>query len=330
MKNIREYIYIGLGCSLYSYFLYAPREEMVEILESPLSVVYFCLNVIAMILVGKLFSTQIKWGHSIFHTVLKGALGMWLVLAQHTYFLGLFIFKDVDPLFILDMRIKTMLLLFSYSIAILVIEYLMLAYQHFNQQHLSLLTYQRKSAQLRLEALKSQLSPHYLFNSLNTVAFLVIEDTKQADRYIRSIAQTYQFVMKYAQKALISLDEELQVVRAFAFQLQTRHGKSVEIHLDKTMQSIEGKLPPLSVQLLVENAVKHNVLSDDDPIEIHIDYIKEQQLVKVRNNTTTSPKTRISTKVGLNNLKERYALLSDQEISIQHTSTSYTVQLPLL
>ena len=84
------------------------------------------------------------------------------------------------------------------------------------------------------------------------------------------------------------------------------------------------------MQLLVENAVKHNVLSDDDPVEIDIKYLKEEKEVKVSNNRTTSPKSYTSTKVGLDNLRERYALLSDQEIRIDQNNSSFTVHLPLL
>ncbi|MBB3696989.1 histidine kinase [Flammeovirga yaeyamensis] len=329
MKYIRDFIYAILGSSLYGYFLYAPQQEITETIYHPTSILFFVFNVFLMIGMGTLLS-KYRPSKSIFKQVAIRGLGMWVFLLLHAYLIGKVIYTSIDPIFIFDIKIKTFILLFAYTSAILVIEYLLIAYQRFNEQHLSFLTYKRKSAQLRLDALKSQLSPHYLFNSLNTVAYLVVENRKKADRYIRSIAETYQFVMRYAQKGLISLEDELQIVRAFAFQLQTRHGKSVKINMDQNMQSIEGKLPPLSVQLLVENAVKHNVLSDDDPVEIDIKYLKEEKEVKVSNNRTTSPKSYTSTKVGLNNLRERYALLSDQEIRIDQDNSSFTVHLPLL
>ncbi|AZQ65036.1 hypothetical protein EI427_22715 [Flammeovirga pectinis] len=329
MGLIKNTIYCLLGGSLYCYFLYAPVAEVAPLVSNYFTFLIYFLASSLVIIGGGLFATILA-PNGIVKQILYRGLGSIIIsiplIFAMRYKLGFYI----APVYVFDLTAKIIILFAVFLFALLVIEYLSFAFQAFSLQQMHYVKTKRKASELRLEALKDQLSPHYLFNSLNTVAYLVVSDANQAEKYIRSIAQTYQYVMKYANKPLITLANEIELVRAFAFQLQTRHGESVHISFAANLKNVMGSLPPLSIQMLVENAVKHNVLSDEKPVEIKVFYNEEQHAIDVKNNKTKTPRKRSSTKVGLENIKDRYLLMGQKNIQINQNDLSYSVQLPLL
>ncbi|WP_281616355.1 histidine kinase [Flammeovirga sp. SubArs3] len=330
MNYLKELIYLLLGSSLYLYFFYAPLPEVTEFVYAPRNIILFITCILAMVLNSWSFEFWMKKKSISRQTAFRG-IGLFIVAIPYTLFWNYLLKTELESEFVFDLTIKTGILLTTYSVAILIMEYVTLAYQDFSEQKVKVIKGKRKAAELRLEALKNQLSPHYLFNSLNTVAYLVIDNAAQADKYIRSIAQTYQYVMRYAHEQLISLHDELEVVHAFAFQLHTRHGQGIKINIDPQLMNHKGFVPPLSIQMLVENAVKHNVLSDDHPVEISITLDKKDDSLIIQNNITRSPNKRgASTKVGIENIHERYALMSNKKIEIKKTADYFNVRLPLL
>lgn len=119
---------------------------------------------------------------------------------------------------------------------------------------------QRKSAATawRYKTLRAQLSPHYLFNNLNTITALIQRDADQAEAYIRQLATTYQYLLQQRQHDKVKLGEELAFLKAYFYQLQIRFGTQIRLHCDLPNHLMHAQLPPMSLQLLVENAVKHN------------------------------------------------------------------------
>ncbi|KXX70999.1 sensor histidine kinase [Flammeovirga sp. SJP92] len=330
MKNlIPNLIFILLGTSLYNYFLYDPEPQVAPYVNDIKTFLWFTLGT-SLFVIGGAIPNYLYRNKSIFFQVISRGIGSVVVFIPLYYTLRYYMGNNLEPIFIFDISTKIIILFSVLLIAILVIEFLMIAYQQYSSQHIYVIQNKRKASELRLEALKDQLSPHYLFNSLNTVAYLVTSNANQAEKYIRSIAKTYQYVMRYANQPLISVHEEIQLVKAFAFQLKTRHGESVAVDIDNNVSLIEGNIPPLSIQMLVENAVKHNVLSDKAPVFIKIKYDEQLKSIVVSNNITKTPRKRSSTKVGLENIKERYALMHQNQITIQSLPEKYTVQLPLL
>ncbi|MBB6463284.1 sensor histidine kinase [Flammeovirga kamogawensis] len=329
MGLIKNAIYCLLGGSLYCYFWYAPVAEVAPLITNYITFLIYFLASSIVIIGGGLFATIFAPNGIVKQIVYRGLgsviISIPLILAMR-YELSFYI----APVYVFDLTAKVIILFSVFLFALLVIEYLSFAFQAFSLQQMHYVKTRRKASELRLEALKDQLSPHYLFNSLNTVAYLVVSDASQAEKYIRSIAQTYQYVMKYANKPLITLANEIELVRAFAFQLHTRHGESVQISFAANLKNVMGSLPPLSIQMLVENAVKHNVLSDEKPVEIKVFYNEEQHSIDVKNNKTQTPRKRASTKVGLENIKDRYFLMGQKNIQINQNDLSYSVQLPLL
>lgn len=202
------------------------------------------------------------------------------------------------------------------------------AYNEYSIVQIQSVELQRKQLQLQFEALRSQLSPHYLFNCLNTVSNLVYKDANLAEEFIRRFAQTYQYVLTKNQERLVTVAEEIEFVKSFHFLLRTRFGDGLQLNIQLPDLVMESKIPPLTLQILVENAVKHNVISKETPLHITIEAEKENAL-SVRNNITQKPTHATSLKVGLNNIKKRYAYFTKKAIAISQEQ-QFQVQLPVL
>ena len=202
------------------------------------------------------------------------------------------------------------------------------AYNQYSVIQIQSVELQRKQLQLQFEALKSQLSPHYLFNCLNTVSNLVYKDGNLAEEFIRRFAQTYQYVLTKNQQKLVTVEEEIEFVKSFHFLLKTRFGEGLGLSIELPSAILASKIPPLTLQILVENAVKHNVISNKTPLQIAIQ-AREDDTLTISNNITQKPAHATSLKVGLNNIKKRYAYFTKKGINIQQED-QFLVQLPVL
>jgi sensor histidine kinase YesM len=178
------------------------------------------------------------------------------------------------------------------------------------------------------QSLKEQLNPHFLFNSLNTLSGLVFESPEKSAEFIQQLAKIYRYVLDVQQEELVSLAQEIDFARNYLALQQIRFGKNlhVEINVD---QSTNVFIPPLSLQLLLENAVKHNIISQDKPL--HLSIKTEKDCLVVINKL--QPKKSIpdeNSGIGLDNIRKRYALLSDKEVKVIKAENEFRVELPLL
>ena len=185
---------------------------------------------------------------------------------------------------------------------------------------------EKERAKSQLAALKAQINPHFLFNSFNTLVALIEEDQDQAVKYVENMTDFYRAMMLYRDKDLIPLEEEINLVQNFDYLLKSRFGSNLHITYD--LNGTTGSLPPLSIQMLVENAVKHNIISQDKPLEIHIS--TNQKGVKVRNNLQLKFKAEESTHFGLASLTQRYKLLGKDKIEIHKSEDAFEVFIPIL
>jgi len=189
---------------------------------------------------------------------------------------------------------------------------------------------QLKSEQLsrQYQSLKDQLNPHFLFNSLNVLTTLVYEDADKSAEFIQRLSKIYRYVLEVQNEELVPLERELSFARNYLDLYKVRFGESLKFILEvDDHQPLN--LPPLSLQLLLENAIKHNITSSADPLQISIE--KKDDELWITN--TFQPKLTQeieSTGVGLDNIKKRYSLISDRKIIISHTENSFIVILPLL
>ena len=186
----------------------------------------------------------------------------------------------------------------------------------------------KENLQTQLNSLLQQINPHFLFNSLNTLSALMQEDMEAAQKYLSELSKVYRYMLQTNERELTSLAIELQFIDSYFHLLQTRFGNGIVLRKFVAVNENEVFLPPLTLQLLVENAVKHNTTSKSKPLVIEI--ICETDFVTISNNLQKKNLTIESGKVGLSNITEKYKLISKGTIEITETSEFFTVKIPLV
>ena len=180
----------------------------------------------------------------------------------------------------------------------------------------------------QLETLKNQINPHFLFNSLNALSMLVIEDHKKAEQFISKLTKVYRYVLEYKDHSLISLTEDLAFLSNYFFLQKIRFESGLEMEVDIPAEFQAWSIPPLSLQLLVENAVKHNIVSREKPLKININV--HNTCLVVRNTLQQRKNKPPSTQIGLKNLTTRYSYICDQVPTFISTDNEYIAKLPLI
>jgi len=184
------------------------------------------------------------------------------------------------------------------------------------------------TASAQFDALKNQLDPHFLFNSLNVLTSLIEENPHAAQQFTTSLSKVYRYVLEQKNKELVSVDEELKFAKTYVGLLKMRFEDSIIFEIPEKANNPQAKVVPLSLQLLLENAVKHNVVNSANPLMIKI-YELGDNLV-VENNIQPKEVLKKSSGVGLVNIMQRYNLLTNREININKTASSFIVQIPML
>ncbi len=188
---------------------------------------------------------------------------------------------------------------------------------------------ERAKAEAELEALKNQIDPHFIFNSLNTLSHLIEEKPLKAKQFNDNLADVYRYILQNKGRSLVLLREEMEFLLKYFSLLKIRFEKAVQLNTNIADAALDTYLvPPISLQVLVENAIKHNEFSDVMPITIEITF-KDDELV-VYNAVHKKNLKKPSSKIGLNNLQERYKLTTDKEIAIEESPDRFTVRLPVL
>ena len=190
-------------------------------------------------------------------------------------------------------------------------------------------TFQNLSAQNEFDALKSQVNPHFLFNCFNTLSSLITEDRQKAEVFLNELSKVYRYLLRNNEDGMSTLESELKFIQSYFKLLQTRHGDAVKLHLQIDKRYEPYLLPSLSLQLLVENVVKHNALSKAQPLVIDIFTTAGNKLV-VNNNLQHKLIKAPSNKVGLDNIRAKYALLKLPGFDVMKDEKNFTVVLPLI
>ncbi|MGB6035842.1 MAG: histidine kinase [Cryomorphaceae bacterium] len=190
---------------------------------------------------------------------------------------------------------------------------------------------QLRSQQLRseLSVLKNQISPHFLFNSLNTLVTLIHENQDQAAKFTEKLSEVYRYILQYKNRELVKLSAEIKFSKAFIYLLKMRFEQGLNIELNLAEADKDKYVAPLTLQMLIENAVKHNVVSKNQPLSIQI-YTEKGNTLIVKNNLQLKPSEGKSTYTGLENIKSRYALLTNREVDVIKTHTHFMVALPMV
>ena len=185
-----------------------------------------------------------------------------------------------------------------------------------------------KTETAKFESLKNQLDPHFLFNSLNVLTSLIGENPKQAERFTTKLSKVYRYVLEQRNKDLVPIEEELKFAKTYMELLGMRFEEAVQFNIPDNISNNELKIVPLSLQLLLENAVKHNVVSTSKPLTINI--YEEGSYLMITNNVNPKEAIGKSTKIGLQNIADRYGLITDKGVKIENNNKTFKVSLPLL
>jgi sensor histidine kinase YesM len=188
---------------------------------------------------------------------------------------------------------------------------------------------ERSKAEAQLEALKNQVDPHFIFNSLNTLSHLIEDRPERAKLFNDTLAEIYRYILHNKARDLVLLKEEIEFVEHYFALLRIRFEDAVQLHLSVDhKQSEQFLIPPISLQVLVENGIKHNEFSDTNPLKIDIQFRHESLVVKneIRKKLLRKP----SSGIGLKNLEERYQLITAKKMEIDVTENQFTVTLPVL
>lgn len=184
------------------------------------------------------------------------------------------------------------------------------------------------TANAKFESLKNQIDPHFLFNSLNVLSSLIEENPDNAQRFTTSLSKVYRYVLEQKDKELVSVEEELAFAKTYMNLLQMRFEDSLEYELQVINPDPESKVVPLSLQLLLENAVKHNVISAQKPLKIQI-YIESGFLV-IQNDYQKKEVLQDRQGVGLQNIINRYAIITKRKVMIEQNEKTFIVKIPIL
>ena len=223
--------------------------------------------------------------------------------------------------------IRFYILAFVTVFLFVLVDFSIRSFQQFQQTTVASVQIAREQSELQLDAFKMQLSPHFLFNNLNTLSHLIYQNPATTENYIRNLSRTYDYISKNSQFDLVPVQEEIDFIKAYAYLLNIRFQDSLSISIEVEEKRANRFIPPLSLQLLVENAVKHNVATPKEKLNVELK--QEGNYIEVKNNMLKSPNNLISSKLGLKNLKKRYSFFTNKLIEII-IDEAFIVRIPLI
>jgi len=190
-------------------------------------------------------------------------------------------------------------------------------------------TLKLRQERVQLEVLQNQMSPHFLFNSLNTLSVLINEDQHVASEFAEKLSDVYRYILQNKSNELVPLGVELSFVKDYVYLLKMRYPANLNVEVSVDEKFLNHSIAPLTLQILIENAVKHNVTSKAKPLNIDI-YVENGKSILVRNNLQLKSHIEKSTQTGLANIKKRYRYLGTDEVDVIVTQENFLVAIPLI
>lgn len=200
--------------------------------------------------------------------------------------------------------------------------------QHWQKAQRDADRYQRESIQAQYESLKNQVNPHFLFNSFNALTNLVYEDQEKAVKFIKQLSEVYRYVLDSRDKEIVPLEDELKFLEAYLYLQRIRFGDKLDIRFEN-LEGLRSRVAPLALQMLLENAIKHNIVSEEDPLHIRV-YAEGHYIIVTNNLQRKSVLGEPSAGVGLDNIVKRYSFLSEHPVQVIDDGQQFRVQLPIL
>ncbi|TJY33362.1 hypothetical protein E5167_12735 [Pontimicrobium aquaticum] len=325
---------ILFGILLYNYF--DASIHLIEQTNNSLELILsaFCGILLAYLIytISKRLDKLIPWRSQLTNRFVIGIVALF-TCAYIVVFLVVLLYNKLTNQVVLEKElyqsnlIKLSIILFILILIYNIFYFALYSYYTYSKLQIEAVKYERKQYEFQLKALKSQLSPHFLFNNLNTISSLAFKDEVQAENYIRELAKIYKYTLNSYHTKLVNIDKELEIIKAYLSLLKTRFGSALNYSINVSENNFANKIPPLSIQMLIENAVKHNQATELNNLNIEIFQEKDQLVVK--NNISAKPKNVESFNIGLSNINSRFQLLFNKQISIIKDDC-FTVKLPII
>lgn len=268
-------------------------------------------------------SKDVAKGFSIKRLVISLALGisvMFLLACLQQFLLS---HIDFGPV-VLMIEVRGILISVTFYM------FIHLLYQSYHNQQVSIELERTKMDNLgaQYELLKQQVNPHFLFNSLNTLKYMVESRDEHTVEFVLKLSDFYRFTLESRKLDLIKLSEELKIINAYVFLLKARFEEGIDLTVSIDERLHETYIPPFTLQLLIENCIKHNIVSLERPLQIKV--YSEKDFIIVQNKVQLKRTPEVSTGMGLENINQRYLHLLDKKIDIQPGDAFFTIKLPVI
>lgn len=300
-----------------------------------ITVSWFTTVVIMLWLGNRLITRQfnkyfpwLKYGTKRFYAHLTVGIFYSLVITNITYVIFKVLLTTDPPVY------EQIIVMNTFGLAIFIPLFSIYFSVHFlNQWKESELVaekFKKETVHAELVSLKNHLDPHFLFNNLNILSSLIDKDKGLSKDFLDKFAEVYRVILKSKDEDLISLEEELEFISSYIYLLKTRFEENIQFEMQIKADDKYKMLPPLTLQLLVENAIKHNIISEKKPLKVRIKSADDNRLV-IENTLYKKPaELKEVGGSGLENIKKRYNYFSDDEIVIEENAEAFIVKIPLL
>lgn len=296
---------------------------------------YYCLYGVTLTFVNGLFFDYLNhkatWNKFGKYRILIGVVGSVILTVVSIFFLRMFIHIVIENGRLIDFLSDQHLQHYTVTVIVTLVIALFFHTLYFYKKSQENKVKEQKiiagTASAKFESLKNQIDPHFLFNSLNVLSSLIEENPDNAQRFTSSLSKVYRYVLEQKDKELVSVEEELSFAKTYMNLLKMRFENSVFYEVAET-SNLEAKVVPLSLQLLLENTVKHNTASESKPLHIRI-YEKDDYLV-VENDYQKKEVLQDRKGVGLQNIVDRYSIITNRKVRVEQTSDHFRVEIPML
>ncbi|HEA29271.1 MAG TPA: histidine kinase [Leeuwenhoekiella sp.] len=300
-----------------------------------LGIFFFYSVVISMVnaIFFNYFNKKVGWDKNLLKSIIMASAGS-IVLTMAAYFFCravhhvIFTNTYTFTQFLEKENLSNYLFPLLFALIVMLFFYLIYFYKALQEQKIKEQKIIAGTANAQFDALKNQLDPHFLFNSLNVLAALIDEEPEKAQKFTSSLSKVYRYVLEQKNKDLVTVAEELQFAKIYMDLLKMRFEDAIIFNFPEELLESDAKVVPLSLQLLLENTVKHNKVMESSPLKISI--YESQKMLIVKNNLQHKEILNNSSGVGLFNIKERYKLLTKRKVEIIKSKEEFMVLLPLL
>ena len=237
-------------------------------------------------------------------------------------------FLNKDLLIFRD-EVTILLLAIGLTLLIIFIEFGIYILNRYRYSLAELERFKKENVEFNLEMLKNQVNPHFLFNSLNTLSSLIFQDQESAASFVRQLARVYRYVLENKETKLVKLKNELEILDSYIYLQNIRYGENISFKVSVDEEKRNWQIAPLTLQMLIENAIKHNVVSKGKPLFIDI-YTDPYNNIVVKNALQKKKTQTYSSGIGLKNIRSRYAFLIDRKLRVLEGNEYFTVKVPLI